>query len=710
MTKIRVHEIAKKLALSSKEVLVLLAELKIDAKSHMSAIDEEAANKVIEIFKNRAKKETAKVPDTAQKPERKHEAADKKTEPTQIASAPAPMEEKSEPEAELAAIPAKKAYHKKQIEEKEEEIIELFDFITLGDLAKLIKINPTEIIKDLLNEGILLTINQKVDFKKAEEIALKYKYVAIKKEVESKAKKENIKIHHTGKLINRPPVVTVLGHVDHGKTSLLDAIRKTDVAGAEAGGITQRIGASSIVVKGKKIIFIDTPGHEAFTSMRARGAKVTDIAILIIAADDGIMPQTIEAISHAKAAKVPIIVVINKIDMPQANPERVKQQLTDYELLPEDWGGDTICVNVSAKQKIGIEELLEMIALVSEMHDIKTDPKGKPIGTIIEAKMDKGFGPIATVLIQNGTINAGDFIIAGASCGKIRVMINDKSERVNTADASSPVEIIGFTTVPTAGDTIEVYKDEKLAKQIVEERLFTSKDEKSTKQHTTLDDLFKQITSGNIQELNLVIKADGQGSIEALKHALLNIRSNEVGIKILYAGVGELTETDIMLASASNAIIIGFNVKADSDIKKLAENENVDIRLYKVIYNVIEDVKAALTGMLAPEYEEVMLGRAHVKQVFKLSNSGIIAGCQVSEGKIKRNANARILRGKEVIYEGKISSLKRFKDDVKEVLMGYECGISVEKFGGIHQDDIIEAYEMVEKTRSELILNESANQ
>lgn len=709
MEKVRVHEIAKKLSLSSKEVLAFLVELNIEAKSHMSAIDEEAANKVIETFKNRIKKETAKAPETAQKPEIKHETAHKKNEPPETASISAPAEEKSEPEPELTAAPTKKTPYKKQIEEKEEEIIELSDFITLGDLAKLIKTNPTEIIKDLLNEGILLTINQKVDFKKAEQIALKYKYVAVKKEVESKAKKEDIKIHHIGKLINRPPVVTVLGHVDHGKTSLLDAIRKTDVAGGEAGGITQRIGASSIVIKGKKIIFIDTPGHEAFTSMRARGAKVTDIAILIIAADDGIMPQTIEAISHAKAAKVPIIVVINKIDMPQANPERVKQQLTDYELLPEDWGGDTICVNVSAKQKIGIEELLEMIALVSEMHDIKTDPEGKPIGTIIEAKIDKGFGPIATVLIQNGTINAGDFIIAGASCGKIRVMINDKGERVNAADASSPVEIIGFTAVPTAGDTIEVYKDEKLAKQIVEERLSNFKNEKSTKQHTTLDDLFKQITSGNIQELNLVIKADGQGSIEALKHALLNIRSNEVGIKILHAGVGALTETDIMLASASNAIIIGFNVKTDSDIKKLAENENVDIRLYKVIYNVIDDVKSALTGMLAPEYEEVMLGRAQVKQVFKLSNSGIIAGCQVNDGKIKRNANARILRGKEVIYEGKISSLKRFKDDVKEVLMGYECGISVEKFGGIRQDDIIEAYEMVEKTRSELILNESAN-
>lgn len=703
MTKIRVHELAKQLSLSSKEVVVLLTELNIEAKSHMSAIDEKDANIAIEHFKNKSK--IAPSPAQTIKPEIKE------TPPVPEA-AEAANEEKAvqiAAEADAVAAPAKKPYQKKQAEEKEEEIVELTEFITLGDLARLIKTNPIEIIKDLLNEGILLTINQKVDFKKAEEIALKYKFVAMKKEVAPEAKKEYFKISTTGKRINRPPVVTVLGHVDHGKTSLLDAIRKTDVAGGEAGGITQRIGASSVVVKGKKIIFIDTPGHEAFTSMRARGAKVTDIAILIVAADDGIMPQTIEAIDHAKAAKVPIIVAINKIDMPQANPERVKQQLTDHELLSEDWGGDTICVNISAKKKIGIEELLDMIILVSEMQDIKTDSEGTPVGTIIESKVDKGFGPVATVLIQNGTINVGDFIIAGGACGKIRVMINDKGERINKANASSPVEIIGFTTVPMAGDAIELYTDEKLGRQIVEKRLSNIKDEKSTKQHTTLNDLFKQITSGNIQELDLVIKADGQGSIEALKHALLNIRSNEVGIKILHSGVGAITETDVMLASASNAIIIGFNVKPDGDVNKLAESENVDVRLYKVIYNVIDDIKAALTGMLAPEFEEIMLGKAQVKQVFKISNSGIIAGCQVNEGKIKRNSSARILRGKEVIYEGKISSLKRFKDDVKEVLMGYECGISVEKFGGIQSGDIIEAYEMEEKKRSELILNESAN-
>ena len=705
MTKIRVHEIAKQLSLTSKEVVVLLTELNIDAKSHMSAIDEKDANTAIEHFKNKSK--TGAAPAQTVKPEIKEDL--KKEVPPVPEITEKEIIPQPSAEAEAAPAPVKKPYQKKQAEEKEEEIVELTDFITLGDLARLIKTNPIEIIKDLLNEGILLTINQKVDFKKAEEIALKYKYVAIKKEAASEAKKEDFKILTTGKRINRPPVVTVLGHVDHGKTSLLDAIRKTDVASGEAGGITQRIGASSVVVKGKKIIFIDTPGHEAFTSMRARGAKVTDIAVLIVAADDGIMPQTIEAIDHAKAAKVPIIVAINKIDMPQANPERVKQQLTDHELLSEDWGGDTICVNISAKKNIGVDELLDMILLVSEMQDIKTDPEGTPVGTIIESKVDKGFGPVATVLIQNGTVNTGDFIIAGAACGKIRVMINDKGERINQANASSPVEIIGFTTVPVAGDTIELYNDEKLGRQIVEKRLSSIKDEKSTKQHTTLNDLFKQITSGNVQELDLVIKADGQGAIEALKHALLNIRSNEVGIKILHTGVGAITETDVMLASASNAIIIGFNVKPDGDVFKLAESESVDIRLYKVIYNVIDDVKAALTGMLAPEYEEVMLGRAQVKQVFKISNSGIIAGCQVNEGKIKRNANARILRGKDVVYEGKISSLKRFKDDVKEVLMGYECGISVEKFGGIQSGDIIEAYEMEEKKRSELILNESAN-
>lgn len=709
MTKIRVHEIAKRLSLSSKETVALLTQLNIEAKTHMSAVEEEDANRAVKYFIDKTKTSPIEqvAPPAAQKTKKAAPEIKKETPivPEKEVKEIQTTQLKDAPQAQTKKIP-----HKKQEQIKEEEIIELPDYITVGEFAKIIKVTPSEIIKELLTEGILLTINQQIDYKKAEQIAVKYNYVALKREPEPEAKKEEIKFQLKGKLINRPAVVTVLGHVDHGKTSLLDAIRKTDVASSEAGGITQKIGASTVEIKNKKVIFIDTPGHEAFTSMRARGAKVTDIAILIVAADDGIMPQTIEAIDHAKAAKVPIIVAINKIDLPQANAEKVKQQLTDHELLPEDWGGDTICVNISAKKKIGIEELLEMIALVSEMHEIKTDPLGKPLGTIIETKIDKGLGPVATVIIQNGTISVGDFIIAGAACGKIRAMLNDKGERVVSADASFPVEIIGFTTVPMAGDIIEIYKDEKLAKQIVEQRLFDIKDDRSVKQHTTLDDLFKQISSGNIQELNLIIKAEGQGSIEALKHALLNIKSKEVGIKILHTGVGAITETDVMLASASNAIIIGFNVKPDADIKKLAENEHVDIRLYKVIYNVIEDVKAALTGMLAPEFEEVLLGRAQVKQVFKISTAGIIAGCQVTEGKIKRSSNARILRGKEVIYEGKISSLKRFKDDVKEVLTGYECGISVEKFGGIQAGDIIEAYEMEEKARGELIINEFANQ
>lgn len=717
MAKTRVHELAKQLSLTSKELIDKLVKLNIDVKTHMSVISEEDLKKFHD-HTDKDKKETQTpqvkpAAEPAQKPIQIEEAAAKTKpvvpEPPVIAEPKEEQKEEAAPEKEEPK-PEKPSRGKKTIAE-EEKLIEIPSLITVGELAKLIKTEAHEIIKRLLGQGILLTINQNLDFKKAEEIAAEAGFLAVKREQASEAVKESFTNAPSAKLVVRPPVVTVLGHVDHGKTTLLDAIRKTNVAESEAGGITQRIGASSIEIKGKKIIIIDTPGHEAFTSMRARGAKVTDIAILIVAADDGIMPQTIEAINHAKAAKVPIIVAINKIDLPQANPEKVKQQLTDYELLPEDWGGDTICVNVSAKQKIGLEELLDMILLVAEMHEIKADPLGEPRAIIIETKIDKGLGPVATVIIQNGSLKIGDSILAGTAFGKIRAIINDHSERTNIATPSAPAEIIGFTTMPSAGDLIEVLRDEKAARAIFEERSAKLKEEKTAKQHSSLDDLYKQITSGAFKELNLIIKADGQGSIEALRHSLLNIKSNEVGIKIIHSAVGSITESDIMLAAASDAIIIGFNVKPDTLIKKLAETENIDVRLYKVIYNVIEDIKAALTGMLTPEYEEIMLGQATVKQIFKTSKFGIISGCNVTEGTIKRGAKARITRGKETIYEGKITSLKRFKDDVKEVSSGYECGISVEKFGGIQPGDVIEAYEMQEKKRRGLVLqNEPANQ
>jgi translation initiation factor IF-2 len=488
--------------------------------------------------------------------------------------------------------------------------------------------------------------------------------------------------------------------VDHGKTSLLDAIRKTNVTAEEAGGITQRIGASTIDFEGRRIVFLDTPGHEAFTAMRARGAQVTDIAVLVVAADDGVMPQTIEAINHAKAATVPILVAINKVDKPQANPERVKQQLADLELLPEDWGGDTICISVSAKQKIGIDDLLEMINLVADMQELKANPIRTAQGIIIEARLDKGLGPVATVLVQNGTLRVGDAVIAGAADGKVRAMISDKGDRVREAGPSIPVEIIGLTSVPQAGDMLQVVDDEKMARIISESRKQKTRDEKMhVVQRTTLDDLFKQMEVGEVKDLNIIIKADSQGSVEALRHALSRLSTPEVRINVIHGGVGTITDPDILLATASNAIIIGFNIRPDPSVKKLAEQENVDIRLYRVIYHVIEDVKAALTGMLEPEYEEVLIGRAEVRATFKISKVGVIAGCYVTDGKITRDADVRLLRDSVVIYEGKLNSLKRFKEDVKEVLAGYECGLGIEKFGGIQEGDIIEVYKQQVKVR-----------
>jgi translation initiation factor IF-2 len=496
-----------------------------------------------------------------------------------------------------------------------------------------------------------------------------------------------------GKMFSRSPVVTVMGHVDHGKTSLLDKIRKTRVTEKEAGGITQHIGAYKVETQGREIVFLDTPGHEAFTAMRARGAQVTDVAILVVAADDGVMPQTIEAINHAKAANVPIIVAINKIDKANANPEKVKHELAEQGLLLEEWGGDTIAVPVSAHTGEGIETLLEMILLVADMQELKANPARRARGTVIEAKLDKGRGPVATVLIQNGTLNVGDSIVAGVAYGKVRAMMDDKGKRIKKAGPSTPVEVLGFSEVPEAGDKFFVTPDDKTARQTAEGRKEQLRQSQlKSKQRISLEDLFNQIQEGQVKELNIIIKADVHGSVEAVKQSLEKLSNDEVHIKAIHGGVGAISETDVMLAAASNAIIIGFNVRPDTKAMQMANHEDVDIRTYRVIYDAINDMEAAIKGMLEPEYREVVVGKAEVRALFKVSSIGTIAGCYVLEGKILRNGDVRLIREGAVIYEGKIDSLKRFKDDVKEVVQGYECGISLQNFNDIKEGDIIECF------------------
>ncbi|NMA13850.1 MAG: translation initiation factor IF-2, partial [Clostridia bacterium] len=498
----------------------------------------------------------------------------------------------------------------------------------------------------------------------------------------------------------RPPVVTVMGHVDHGKTSLLDAIRKANVIATEAGGITQHIGAYQVEINNKRITFLDTPGHEAFTAMRARGTQVTDIAILVVAADDGVMPQTIEAINHAKAAEVPIIVAINKIDKPSANPEKVKQELTEHGIIAEEWGGDTIMVPVSAKTQEGIPQLLEMILLVAEVGELKANPNRLARGTVVEAELDKGRGPVATVLVQKGTLHIGDNVVAGTTFGKVRAMIDDKGRRVKTARPSTPVEVLGFSEVPPAGEVFVAIADEKDARHIAGKYQIKKREEELGKTaRVSLDDLFKQISEGEVKELNIIIKADVQGSIEALSQSLNKLSTNEVRVNTIHSGVGTITESDVMLASASNAIIIGFNVRPDTNTRKVIEAENIDLRLYRVIYDAIDDVKAAMAGLLEPTFKEVVIGRAEVRATSKVPKVGTIAGSYVTEGKITRQAGVRVIRDGIVIHEGKISSLKRFKDDVKEVVSGYECGIGVENFNDVKENDAIEAFIMEEIKR-----------
>ncbi len=594
---------------------------------------------------------------------------------------------------------------KPQPQEPKEEVIKtiiLPETLTIKELADKMKVQPSVIVKKLFMQGTIVTVNQDIDFDTAEEIALEFNCIA-EPEVKVDVIAELLKEEEESEEVMEPrvPVVCVMGHVDHGKTSLLDAIRNTRVTDREAGGITQHIGASVVTCNGEKITFLDTPGHEAFTAMRMRGANSTDIAILVVAADDGVMPQTVEAISHAKAAGVEIIVAINKIDKPSANIEKVKQELSEYELIPEDWGGSTIFVPVSAHTQEGIDTLLEMVLLTAEVLELKANPKRQARGLVIEGKLDKGKGPVATVLVQKGTLHVGDFIAAGACSGKVRAMMDDQGRRVKEAGPSMPVEILGFNDVPGAGEVFVAPESDKEAKHFAETFVSQGREKmlEETKQKMSLDDLFSQIQAGNLKELNLIVKADVQGSVEAVKASLVKLSNEEVVVKIIHGGVGAINESDVTLASASNAIIIGFNVRPDATAKMTAEREGVDLRLYKVIYNAIEDVEAAMKGMLDPVFEEKVLGHAEVRQLFKASGVGTIAGSYVLDGVFQRGCNVRIKRDDEVIFDGQLASLKRFKDDVKEVKAGYECGLVVEKFNDISEGDIYEAYTMVEVPR-----------
>ena len=592
----------------------------------------------------------------------------------------------------------------KKAEAKVEEIktIVIPETITIKELAEKMKLQPSAIVKKLFLQGTIVTINQEIDFEKAEEIAMEYD-VLCEKEKKINVIEELLREEEEDEkdMVSRPPVICVMGHVDHGKTSLLDAIRQSNVTSREAGGITQHIGAYVLEANGQRITFLDTPGHEAFTAMRMRGAQATDIAILVVAADDGVMPQTVEAINHAKAAGVEIIVAVNKIDKPSANVERVKQELSEYELIPEDWGGSTVFVPVSAHTKEGIPELLEMILLTAEVKELKANPNRKARGLVIEAQLDKGRGPVATVLVQKGTLKVGDSIAAGSCYGRVRAMMDDKGNRVKEAGPSTPVEILGLNDVPNAGEVFVALQNEKEARSFAETFITEGKNKliEDTKAKLSLDDLFSQIKAGNVKELPIIVKADVQGSVEAVKQSLVKLSNEEVVVKVIHGGVGTINESDVTLASASNAIIIGFNVRPDATAKSIADREKVDMRLYRVIYQAIEDVEAAMKGMLDPIYEEQVTGHAVVRQTFKASGVGTIAGSYVLDGKITRGSKARITREGEQIFEGPLASLKRFKDDVKEVNAGYECGLVFEGFNDLKEDDMIEIYIMVEVPR-----------
>ena len=704
LSKLRVYQLAKELGISSKELIEKLSDLSVVVNNHMSTLEDEEAKLIMELFTESSvskdeSQDKVSVPVKEEVPQQK-----------KIVN-PAPKQNQNKSKKNNSNKHNKNYREKKDamIEENNEltqtetKEIEIGEKIVVKDLAELLRKNVSEIITKLIQQGVMAAMNQEVDFQTASTIAEDYGVVFKKMEIiESEEENQDIDIPEDDEkdLKQRPPVVTVMGHVDHGKTSLLDAIRKTKVTEREAGGITQHIGASEVQINGKKIVFLDTPGHEAFTAMRARGAKVTDIAILVVAADDGVMPQTIEAINHAKAANVPILVAINKIDKPGANSDRVKQELADHGVLIEAWGGEVISVEVSALQGINIDELLEMILLMSEMEELKANPNRKAVGTVVEAQLDKGRGAVATILIQNGTLKVGDPVVIGTSHGRIRAMVNDKGKRVKTAGPSTAVEITGLSEVPEAGDQLVAVADDKQARIIAEQRVNKIKEQQlKATQRVSLDALYSQMQTGEIKELNIIVKADVQGSVEAVKQSLNKLSTDKVIIRSIHGGVGAITETDVSLASASNAIIIGFNVRPTTNATSLAEKENVDVRNYRIIYKAIEDIEAAMKGMLDPEYKEVQLGKAEVRATIKIPNIGLIAGCYVIEGKILRNAKIRLVRDGIVIHEGVVGSLRRFKDDVKEVATGYECGIGIDNFNDVKESDIIEAYKMEEIAR-----------
>ena len=662
MSKIRVYQLAKDLEISSKDLINKLLEFNIIVTNHMSTLEDEEVNILKELYL----------------PENKGDNKD-----TIINKSLHISEEQVTATEELKE---KKDHAKKSIS--------IGENIPVKEFCEKIGKSVSEVIKKLLTIGVMATINQDIDFSTAEIIATQY---GISLELEEPKPEIELgleqKPDRPEEMKKRPPVITVMGHVDHGKTSLLDTIRNTHVTAKEAGGITQHIGASEVEVNGEKIAFLDTPGHEAFTSMRARGAKVTDIAILVVAADDGVMPQTIEAINHAKAANIPIIVAMNKIDKPGINADRVKQELSDSGVLIEEWGGDTICVPVSALTGEGIDTLLEMILLVAEMQELKANPSRLASGTVIEAKLDKSRGPVATILIQNGSLKVGDSVVAGAAYGRVRAMNNDKGKLIKKAGPSTAVEILGLSDAPEAGDLFNAVKEDKIARQIGEKRKQKNREENlNVTARVSLEDLFKHIKEGEVKDLNIIVKADVQGSVEAVKQSLVKLTNEEVKVKVIHGGVGTITESDILLASASNAIIIGFNVRPSTSVTHLAEKEKVDLRTYRIIYEAISDVEAAMKGMLDPEYKEVVLGKVSIRATFKVPGAGTIGGAYVQEGKVTRNAKVRLVRDGIVIYDGTISSLKRFKDDAKEVNTGYECGIGLDNYNDIKEGDIVEPY------------------
>ncbi|MGX6494841.1 translation initiation factor IF-2 [Staphylococcus lugdunensis] len=718
MSKQRIYEYAKELNLKSKDIIDELKSMNVEVSNHMQALEKEQITALDKKFRpqkqqnnkqeaqNNHQKSSNKSTQKSNQQQGSKQQGNQQTKNNQKKSNQNNNKGNKNNKSNKNSKNNKNNKNntvKKPVEPKEiPSKISYTEGITVGELADKMNVESAEIIKKLFLLGIVANINQSLDEDTLEPIASDYD-VELEKEIV--IDEEDLSIYFDDEqedpdAIERPAVVTIMGHVDHGKTTLLDSIRHTKVTAGEAGGITQHIGAYQIKNAGKKITFLDTPGHAAFTTMRARGAQVTDITILVVAADDGVMPQTIEAINHAKEADVPTIVAVNKIDKPTANPDRVMQELTEYGLIPEDWGGDTIFVPLSALSGEGIDDLLEMIGLVAEVQELKANPSKRAVGTVIEAELDKSRGPSASLLVQNGTLNVGDAIVVGNTYGRIRAMVNDLGQRIKSAGPSTPVEITGINDVPQAGDRFVIFSDEKQARRIGEARHEASIiQQRQESKNVTLDNLFEQMKQGEMKDLNVIIKGDVQGSVEALAASLMKIDVEGVNVRIIHTAVGAINESDVTLANASNGIIIGFNVRPDSGAKRAAEAENVDMRLHRVIYNVIEEIESAMKGMLDPEFEEQVIGQAEVRQTFKVSKVGTIAGSYVVEGKITRNAGVRVIRDGIVQFEGELDTLKRFKDDAKEVAQGYECGITIDKYNDLKEGDIIEAFEMVEVKR-----------